>query len=365
MKRDLILFYPSFEKGGVEEILKNLIKKNTKFKITLISSKSAKKSIKLKNVNFIEVTQKIRVPFLHPRYLSALNASIILFKHLGVTNKKTVIHSMQSNVAAIIVGLFKGNKVIIRNSENPIYSFLYSDNKFFSFISLILKFFFYNFADGIVTNSIGSKKSLEKFVSQKNKIVTIYNPYLEKINKIKNKKKNYLLSIGRLQKQKDHETLLKAFCIFSKKFNEYKLLILGKGKLEIKLKKLAKNLDVHQKVIFKGWIKNTTPYLKSSKLFVLSSIYEGLGNVLIDAINYDTPCISTNCHSGPNEILLKGKGGYLVEIRSPNLLAKKLIYCVENYKLALKKNEIGKKKLDRFYIESQSKKYFDYLSKYS
>lgn len=364
MKRDLVLFYPSFERGGVEKILINLIKKNTKFNITLISSKSAKKSIKLKNVNFVEVIQKIKIPYLHPRYLSAINASIILFRYLGIANEKTVIHSMQSNVAAIIVGILKGNKVIIRNSENPIYSFLYSDNKFFSFISLVLKFFFYNFADGIITNSIGSKKSLEKFVSQKKKIVTIYNPYLEKINKIKNKKKNYLLSIGRLQKQKDHETLLKAFYIFSKKFKKYKLLILGKGKLEMKLKKLAKKLDIQQKVIFKGWIRNTTPYLKRSKLFILSSIYEGLGNVLIDAINYDVPCISTNCHSGPSEILLNGKGGYLVKIRSPNLLAKKLIYCVENYELALKKNETGKKKLDRFYIKNQSKKYFDYLLKY-
>ena len=62
---------------------------------------------------------------------------------------------------------------------------------------------------------------------------------------------------------------------------------------------------------FKGWVKNTTPYLKKSKIFVLSSSYEGLGNVLIDAINYNVPCVSTNCPSGPSEILLNGKGGFL------------------------------------------------------
>ena len=64
MNKNLILFYPSFERGGVEKILKNLIQKNKKFKITLISSKSAKKVINLKKINFIEVTQKIKIPFI-------------------------------------------------------------------------------------------------------------------------------------------------------------------------------------------------------------------------------------------------------------------------------------------------------------
>ena len=87
---------------------------------------------------------------------------VVLHNYLKTNKKKYLIHSMQSNVAAIIVSILKGNKIIIRNSENPVYSFLYADNKFFSFLSLILKYLFYNFADGIVTNSIGSKKKLRK-----------------------------------------------------------------------------------------------------------------------------------------------------------------------------------------------------------
>jgi GalNAc-alpha-(1->4)-GalNAc-alpha-(1->3)-diNAcBac-PP-undecaprenol alpha-1,4-N-acetyl-D-galactosaminyltransferase len=120
-------------------------------------------------------------------------------------------------------------------------------------------------------------------------------------------------------------------------------LILGHGKLETKLKKLAKNLKIQNKIFFKGWVKNTLPYLKCSKIFVLSSIYEGLDNVLIDAINWNIPCVSTNCHSGPNEILLNGKGGYLVKIQSPELLAKQISYCINNYSEAMKKNHIAKK----------------------
>jgi|TARA_B110000444_G_scaffold182404_1_gene171297 glycosyltransferase involved in cell wall biosynthesis len=365
MKKNLILFYPSFERGGVEKILENLIQNNTKFKISLISSKSAKKNINLKKINFIEVTEIVKIPFIHKRYLSAINAMIVLYKYLSKNKKKYLIHSMQSNVAAIIVSIFKRNKIIIRNSENPIYSFFYSESKFSSFISLLLKYIFYNFADGIITNSNGSKKSLKRFLFNKKKIKAIYNPYLEKISNKKNKKNKYLISIGRLRKQKDHETLLKAFYIFSKMNSDYKLLILGHGNLEIKLKKLARDLKIHKRVIFKGWVKNTTSYLKFSKFFVLSSVYEGLGNVLIDAINYDIPCISTNCYSGPREILLNGKGGYLVKVKSPELLAQKISFCVNNYSDALKKNTIAKKALKRFLIIGQSKKYFDYLTKHN
>ena len=271
---------------------------------------------------------------------------------------------MQSNVAAIITSIFKRKKIIIRNSENPIHSLLYSENKFFSIISIILKYIFYNFADAIITNSYGSGKSLEFFVFNKKKIKPIYNPYLKTINKKKFKKKNYLITIGRLRKQKDQKTLIEAFKIFSEKNQSYKLVILGNGNLEKKLKMLAKDLNINNKIVFKGWIKNTTRYLKHSKIFVLSSVFEGLGNVLIDAVNYNIPCVSTDCPSGPSEILLNGKGGYLVRPRSPIQLAEKIQYSINNYSNSLKKNSIAKKKIDRFLISKQTKKYFDYLSKF-
>ena len=199
----------------------------------------------------------------------------------------------------------------------------------------------------------------------KKKIYHIYNPYLKKINKKIFKKQNYIINIGRLRKQKDHKTLLEAFQIFSRQNKKYKLLILGHGNLENKLKLQCKKLDILDKVVFKGWVKSTDRYLKKSKIFVLSSVYEGLGNVLIDAINFDIPCISTNCPSGPGEILLNGKGGYLTSVKSPTQLADKMIYSIKNYSKSLKKNSFAKKSIDRFLISSQSKKYFDYLYKFN
>ena len=367
--KNLIIFYPSYERGGVTNILQNLInsKYKKKFKLHIISSNLLQRNFALsrKKYNFYSVKNYLTIPILPHRYSTALNAMIVLFSLIKKLKKNIIIHSMQSNVAAIIVSIILQKKIIIRNSENPIHSTINSENYFIGTITLILKFLFYNFANGIITNSKGSAKSLRHFVFNKKKIVYIYNPYLDKINFKNFKKKNYIINIARLRKQKDHKTLLEAFQIFAKQNKKYKLLILGHGNLKNKLKSLCKQLNISNRVIFKGWVKDTKTYLKKSKIFVLSSVYEGLGNVLIDAINFNTPCVATNCFSGPSEILLDGKGGYLVKIKSPKQMANKMIYSIDNYSKSLKKNFIAKKSLNRFLISKQSKKYFAYLNKFN
>ena len=367
-KKNLVIFFPSFEKGGVANVLRNLLKSqdSKRFSIHIISSRNLLSSIATKNkFNFYPVTRKINIPFFPPRFVSALNAMIVLITLLKKLNEKTVVHSMQSNVAAIIACIFKGINIVIRNSENPIYSTIHTENKFFGWIVFFLKFLFYNFADGIITNSKGSANSLKYFVFNNKKIHYIYNPYLKKINKKKFKKKNYIINIARLRKQKDQKTLLYAFKLFQEKKDKYKLLILGHGNLKNDLKLISKKLKISNKVIFMGWTKNTLIYLKNAKIFVLSSVYEGFGNVLVDAINYDVPCVSTDCPSGPNEILLNGKGGYLAKPKSPKSLSNQMLYCIDNYQESLLKNSKAKTKLNRFLISKNTKKYFKYIERFT
>ena len=366
-KKNLIIFFPSFEKGGVANVLQNLMNSqdSKKFNIHIISSRNLSSSIVAKKkFNFYLVNKKIYVPFFPPRFASALSGMFVLISLLKKLNGKTVVHSMQSNVAAIIACMFKRTKIIIRNSENPIYSTINTENKFFGWLVFFLKLLFYNFADGIVTNSKGSANSLKYFVFNNKKIYHIYNLYLKKINKKKFKKKNYIINIARLRKQKDQKTLLYAYQLFLKKNKKYKLLILGHGNLKNNLKLITKKLKISNKVIFMGWVKNTLPYLKRAKIFVLSSAYEGFGNVLVDSINCDVPCVSTDCPSGPNEILLNGKGGYLAKTKSPKSLASKMLYCIDNYQESLLKNSKAKIKLNRFLVSKNTKKYFNYLESF-
>ncbi len=370
--KNLIIFYPSFERGGVEKIIINLINYFSKFKlrIYLITEKNNNlKGLKTKkNLYLIHPTKK-NFSFLSSRYSTSLNCIYPLSKLLNrLSSKNTLIHSMQSNYIPILISKLKKFKIVIRNSEDPITSIKYSDNPISATFIFFLRFIFYNLSDKIITNSKGSGKSLKYFMFGKNKdkIQYIYNPYLTKekikFSKKKYKRKNIILSVGRLCKQKNFKDLIIAFANFSKSNREYKLKIVGQGYQKNYLNNLIKLLNMKKKIILKGYVNDIDKEFKGAKLFVLPSLYEGLGNVLIDALNFSIPCISTNCKSGPKEILSFGKGGYLVPIKKPALLEKKMQEVLNNYSKSLKKVKFGRSRLFRFNAESQSYKYLKSLN---
>ena len=359
------------ERGGVTVNIKHLIKylTNKDIKVTLISSKIDRKGLnfKKKNFNFLKVASHFRFSFLPFRWLIAFYSIKNLIKSFSLFKKEnTVVLSMQSSMVAIIICKIYGIKVIARNSEDPIHSTIHADNYFLALIVFIMRFCIYNFANGILTNSLGSKKSLELFIFKKKKVKTIYNPYLLKIKKVKNlKKKNNILSVGRLCKQKDFVTLILGFSIFVKKYPKFKLIILGDGPDKFNLENLIKSLNLQKKIKLKGWVKKTDKYFSSAKVFALTSVYEGLGNVYIDAVNYEIPCVYTNCKSGPDEILLNGKGGYRVRIKNKYDLSNQLENCISNYTLSKKKIVNAKKQINRFYYKTTCPKYLRYLEEIS
>ncbi len=363
----IIIFYPSFEKGGVENVLINLINYflSKKIKVTLISGKFKNKQIqknklfKLKNV----VSKKNF--FLNNRIKKSLSAVRILRQELKKSsNKNSILFSLQSSSLSVILGKFYNFKIVIRNAEDPIYSTFYKENKFLAVIVLLLKAITYNFANGIVTNSKGSKVSLKKLLIKNKNIDYIYNPYLKQIySRNKNKRKYYILSVGRLTKQKDFSSLIKAFSIITEEIPQYKLIIVGDGNLKKQLSKDVLDLNLKNKVILTGWQKNLKKYYQHASIFVLPSLYEGLGNVIIDAVNYEIPTIVTNCKSGPNEIILQNKGGYIVPISSPEKLSSTILYAINNYSFSKTKALYSKKYINRFLCETNSIKYFTFLKK--
>ena len=138
-------------------------------------------------------------------------------------------------------------------------------------------------------------------------------------------KTDFIINVGRFRKQKNQILLIRAFHKFLKKNKNFKLVLVGDGILKKKIENEISNLNLNKNVILKGWVNNPLKYIRKSKLFVLTSLYEGLGNVLIDAVNHDVPCISTSCKSGLQEILLDGKGGYILK---KNMLPNFLIQCL-------------------------------------
>lgn len=129
-----------------------------------------------------------------------------------------------------------------------------------------------------------------------------------------------IVSIGRLEPQKDHQTLLRAF----KKLLQRRsatLVIAGDGSLKQELLDTVVNLQLEPRVVFAGYVNNPTQLMKTADLFVLSSLYEGFGNVLVEALMCGLKIVSTDCPSGPAEILSNGEYGLLVPPGDESALA--------------------------------------------
>lgn len=209
------------------------------------------------------------------------------------------------------------DKVIIsfRNHKSKEYTGLKKN------IYIKLSRFLYNKADKIVAISEGVAEDLIKNIKlDKNKIQVIYNPIdtrkinsimseeVEEFNEFKDKK--IIINSGRLTNQKGQWHLLKAFKKVCERNENVVLAILGQGELQIRLEQLAEDLGIASKVIFLGYQKNPFKYIAKSNIFVLSSLFEGFGNVIVEAMACSTPVISTDCESGPREILSELKGEY-------------------------------------------------------
>jgi glycosyltransferase involved in cell wall biosynthesis len=129
-----------------------------------------------------------------------------------------------------------------------------------------------------------------------------------------------ILAVGRLARVKDYPTLLRAFAMLRAR-RPCRLLILGEGRQRPRLARLVRRLDLSQDVQMPGFAANPYAYMARARLLVVSSLREGGPQVLIEALALGTPAVSTDCPSGPREILDGGRYGRLVPRRSPEALA--------------------------------------------
>lgn len=144
------------------------------------------------------------------------------------------------------------------------------------------------------------------------KVKTIYNPL--DVNKIREKATQlpcfdfdsncfYISSAGRFVEQKGQWHLLKAFSLFHSKHRNSKLILLGDGLLKSNLESLSEQLGISDSVLFLGFQDNPYSFISRSSCFVLSSLFEGLGNVILEAMACQVPVISFDCLAGPRELI--------------------------------------------------------------
>jgi glycosyltransferase involved in cell wall biosynthesis len=178
----------------------------------------------------------------------------------------------------------------------------------------------YRFADGIVVQTDTAKKILIEKIRTK-KIFVIPNP-VNVIDTDISVKKEQIVTVGRLSREKGHAILLRAFKLLSKE--DWTLQIVGDGPERSNLVQEAQNLGIAGRVVFHGHQKDFRKILGESEIFVLPSLYEGFPNALIEAMSVPLPCISSDCIAGPSDIIQSGINGILVEPGNIESLAEAL-----------------------------------------
>ena len=231
-------------------------------------------------------------------------------------------------------------------------------------LNIFRKFYWNLISNKIHLVTAPTKLTMEYIKKQKifseNKIVFLPDPaiYVKKINNlIKQKidlpkdisKENSIISIGRLTKQKNQIFLIKNFPNLLKKYKDLNLFILGDGECKNILQKEIDRNNLNSKVFLLGHIKNIFPFIKNSKMFILTSRWEDPGFVLIEAAYMNKTVLSSDCPNGPKEILNNEKNGFLFESNSKASFLKKFDEIQKSEKSVLLKKKISfKKKIKEF-----------------
>lgn len=220
------------------------------------------------------------------------------------------------------------------------------DQRSTRFLKIILKRiinYFYNKSDLIICVSNQLSNSLRLYFGIKGKIITIYNGLDNhkdsKINHLN--KNNIILTVARLDKQKDHLTLLKAFELINKKVKNAYLWIVGDGPLKNDLMLFVNKNNLEKNVKFFGWQNNIDRFFTNSDIFVLSSRREGFPYALIEAMSFRLPVVCTDTPYGPSEILENGKYGFLVPMNEYVQIKEAILELLENQETYKKYSQLA------------------------
>jgi len=360
-KYKLSLFLPSLRGGGAERVMINLARgfaeKGHKVDLVLAKAEGPYLSQVPENVRIIDLKSS-RVLYSLPgliRYLRQ-ESPYVLLSALDHTNVVALWAKKLSRVSTRVV--VSVHTTLSKASINA--------TNIRAKLTPALARIFYPWADAVVAVSRGVADDLIKLTKlPQEKVHIIYNPVVtpELFAKAEEPLDHpwfapgehpVVLSAGRLTPVKDYPTLIKAFDLVSKEMPA-RLMILGEGDERPKLEALIKERKLEEAVALPGFVDNPYKYMKHAAVFVLSSQWEGLPTVLIEALALGVPVVSTDCPSGPAEVLENGKWGVLVPVGDIQQLAKGILS-------ALKKKEINSMpRALMFSVENIMKEYSNIL----
>lgn len=206
----------------------------------------------------------------------------------------------------------------------------------------------YNRAYAVVAVSRGVETDLHRLGVEPAKTRAIYNPILTpELRRHLRESPDHpwllsgdlpvILGVGRLCEQKDFSSLVRAFALVRQR-RDARLMILGEGEQRAELDRLVSQLGLKDRVAFPGFVQQPTTWLTRASLLVLSSRWEGFGNVIVEALAAGVPVVATDCDSGPAEILTDSRYGMLVPVGDIQAMAEAIIHTLE--RLPIKQDEL-------------------------
>lgn len=354
-KKKILFVIPSFSGGGAERVVLNIIShlEKNKYEISLVLFNKKGQYLSL-------LPDYIKIYDLKKRNaLSMIKLICSLTKLLREYKPDSVVSFLYySNIITMISKLLSFRKFKLIVSIRSPFNKEFKSRRFKKLFYFLYKQLLIKYPDCILVNSIASKKQLLQFTKiNDNRIKVIYNLFdLKIIEKLKDENledlcyDSYVLAVGRLSYEKGFTCLLRAFSLIKEKVNK-RLVILGDGPDGIMLKELAINLGIQERVLFLGFQNNPYKFMKNASIFILTSLFEGFPNVLIEAMACGVPVISTDCPTGPNEIIINGVNGILIPPANEGILAEAMLNLLKNEGLRKIFSEIGRKSVERFSVE--------------
>lgn len=316
--KKIVFITSSLTAGGAQEniinISRHLSKKN--YEIDIISLRSVNDYINKKSEKY-RIISLINADNAFPAFAIPFIAIIVVFKLCILLKKKNYVLLIGSHeyypfyLSVFFSKVFKVKSLLLLGN-NLREEFRYK-GLLFSWIHGVLIKFSFQHADKLICVSKGLAADIKAgYNLPARKIEAIYNGIdIKEIKRFGREKASLgygkntkIISIlGKLIEKKGHMHLIRAFALIKRSYPKLKLLIIGKGRSEMTLKKLVRDVGLENDILFLGMKENPYKYLSLSSLFVFPSLYEGFGNVILEAMACGLPIVSTNVPYGPREIL--------------------------------------------------------------
>jgi len=289
---------------------------------------------------FYSLAENIKITLAKKEVLSSNPIAEIrwLRKHIKKSETNIVIAFTEGVYCMTICSLLGTNIPVISSERN--------DPSSFSIPRKILRKIFLPITDWLVVQTQRIKETLSKRMQKKTSIIV--NPVNEDVFNVKDiERSNQIISVARLYPQKNQSMLIHAFSMLSNDFPDWNLVIYGEGPSREDLEDEIKSLKMSERIKLPGRSKDVIDRLNESKIFCMSSDYEGMSNSMIEAVCVGLPIVSTRV-SGSDELVSNEENGFLVECGDTNGMANSLRKLMSNADLCKQYGKESKKRAENF-----------------